>query len=140
MCTIGQICNRCTSSVAIATYITRSRNVSEYMLVLALCLVVLVNDFNVYQRLSRLLSHHTVVWGILSLLCLLSPPYGTGQAIIFLPCGFFLCSFYLFCSLNLSRRRLDVYHWRFLRPAFLTSHVQHVSDLHPEFALRPHHV
>ena len=27
------------------------QNVSEYMIVLALCLVVLVNDFNVYQRL-----------------------------------------------------------------------------------------
>jgi len=28
----------------------------------------------------------------------------------------------------------------FLRPAFPASHVQHVSDLHPKFALRPHHV
>ena len=31
--------------------ITRTQNVSEYMLDLALCLVVLVNNFNVYQRL-----------------------------------------------------------------------------------------
>jgi len=34
--------------------------------------------------------------------------------------------------------------WRifgdFLRPVFLASRVQHVSDLHPKFALRPHHV
>jgi len=34
--------------------------------------------------------------------------------------------------------------WRFLatflRPVFSASHVQHVSDLHPKFALRPHHV
>ena len=31
--------------------------------------------------------------------------------------------------------------WRFfLRPAFPASHVQHVSDLHPKFTLRPHHV
>jgi len=34
--------------------------------------------------------------------------------------------------------------WRlfgdFLRPAFPASRVQHVSDLHPKFALRPHHV
>jgi len=34
--------------------------------------------------------------------------------------------------------------WRifgdFLRPAFSASRVQHVSDLHPKFALRPHHV
>ena len=28
--------------------------------------------------------------------------------------------------------------WWFLRPAFSVSHVQHVSDLHPKFALRPH--
>ena len=34
--------------------------------------------------------------------------------------------------------------WRFLatflRPVFSTSRVQHVSDLHPKFALRQHHV
>jgi len=34
--------------------------------------------------------------------------------------------------------------WRFLatflRPVFSASHVQHVSDLHLKFALRPHHV
>jgi len=28
----------------------------------------------------------------------------------------------------------------FLRPVFTASRVQHVSDLHPKFALRPHHV
>jgi len=37
-----------------------------------------------------------------------------------------------------------VLRWRlfgdFLRPAFPASRVQHVSDLHPKFALRPHHV
>jgi len=34
--------------------------------------------------------------------------------------------------------------WRFissiLRPVFPASHVQHISDLHSKFALRPHHV
>jgi len=34
--------------------------------------------------------------------------------------------------------------WRFLptffRPVFSASRVKHVSDLHPKFALRPHHV
>jgi len=34
--------------------------------------------------------------------------------------------------------------WRFLatflRPVFTASRVQHVSDLHPKFALNPHHV
>ena len=42
-------------------------------------------------------------------LLLLWPPYGIGQAIIFLPCSFFLSSFFL-SSPNLSVRRLDVYH------------------------------
>ena len=28
----------------------------------------------------------------------------------------------------------------FLRPVFAASHVQHISDLHSKFALRPHHV
>jgi len=28
----------------------------------------------------------------------------------------------------------------FLRPAFPASRVQHISDLHSKFALRPHHV
>jgi len=39
-------------------------------------------------------------------------PYGKGQAIIFLPCGFFyvLSSSFFFSSPNLSRHRLDVYH------------------------------
>jgi len=34
--------------------------------------------------------------------------------------------------------------WRifgdFLHPVFSASHVQHVSDMHAKFALRPHHV
>ena len=42
---------------------------------------------------------------------LLWPAYGIGQAIIFLPCGFFFLSVYLlFSSPNLSRRRLYVCH------------------------------
>jgi len=28
----------------------------------------------------------------------------------------------------------------FLCPVFSVSRVQHISDLHPKFALRPHHV
>jgi len=27
-----------------------------------------------------------------------------------------------------------------LRPVFSASHVQHISDVHSKFALRPHHV
>ena len=41
------------------------------------------------------------------------PPYGIGQAIIFLPSGFYLLSFFFlssFSSPTLSGRRLDVYH------------------------------
>ena len=30
--------------------------------------------------------------------------------------------------------------WPVLRPVFSASHAQHISDLHPKFALRPHHV
>jgi len=30
--------------------------------------------------------------------------------------------------------------WDFLHPVFSVSRVQHVSDLHPKFALKPHHV
>jgi len=42
---------------------------------------------------------------------LLWPPYGIGQAIIFLPRGFFFyLSFFFFSSPNLSGRRVDVYH------------------------------
>jgi len=44
---------------------------------------------------------------------------------------------------DIARRScMMVRRWRyfgdFLRPAFSASHVQHVSDLHPKFALRPH--
>jgi len=30
--------------------------------------------------------------------------------------------------------------WQFLRPVFPASRVQHISDMHSKFALRPHHV
>jgi len=30
--------------------------------------------------------------------------------------------------------------WRFLRPVFTASRMQHISDMHSKFALRPHHV
>jgi len=33
-----------------------------------------------------------------------------------------------------------VQRWDFLRPVFAASDVQHISDLHSKFALRPHHV
>ena len=50
----------------------------------------------------------------LRLPCLLWSPCVIGQTIIFLPCDFYLCffvlSFFLFSSPNLSGRRLDVYH------------------------------
>jgi len=38
------------------------------------------------------------------------PPCGIGQAIIFLPCGFFFYILSSFFRQNLSGRRLDVYH------------------------------
>ena len=44
--------------------------------------------------------------------CLLWSPYGIGQTIMFLSCGFFFffLSSFVFSSPNLSRRRLDVCH------------------------------
>ena len=40
--------------------------------------------------------------------------------------------------------RFLVPRWRFLatflRPIFAASRVPHISDMHPKFALRPHHV
>ena len=65
---------------------------SKYTLIVVLAMLLHVNMF---KRLFLLL------W----------PPCVIGQAIIFLPCGFFLLlSFYLFSSPNLSGHRLDVYH------------------------------
>jgi len=43
-----------------------------------------------------------------------------------------------------SRANVMVTRWQilgvFLRPVFSASRMQHVSDLHLKFALRPHHV
>ena len=60
---------------------------------------------NKYGMTGVLLFTHMI-------LCLLWSPYVIGQTIIFLPCSFFLSSFFLlfFSSPNLSGRRLDVYH------------------------------
>ena len=59
--------------------------------------------------------HHLLPFTVsVEWLCCLWPPYGIGQAIIFLPCGFFylllLLSSFFFSSPNLIRRRLDAYH------------------------------
>ena len=68
-------------------------------------------DFVVVHNGSKL---HVGRRSLLSTIALLWPPYVLGQAIIFLPCGFFLLSssifFFFFSSPNLSGRRLDVYH------------------------------
>jgi len=65
------------------------------------------------SRLVPLVIRHTLAYSTLMLLImqiLLQPPYGIGQAIIFLPCDFYhFSSFYLF-SPNLSGRIFDVYH------------------------------
>jgi len=50
----------------------------------------------------------------------------------------------LSCEDNVRQSCTMVPRWRifgdFLGPAFPASHVQHISDLHSKFALRPHHV
>jgi len=70
---------------------------------------VAVSDHNsaLYKRVDGIIdSYSRILW----------PPYEIGQAIIFLPCGFFpsfLLSFFpsfFFSSPNLSGRRLDVDH------------------------------
>jgi len=58
----------------------------------------------VFVRLFRL-SIFVFYWFSLDYLW---PPYVIGQAIIFLPCGFFFYLSVFFSSPNLSRRRLDV--------------------------------
>jgi len=54
------------------------------------------------------LSHHTALWGILSLLCVIMVAlWNRADHYIFI---LWFLSIYLFSSLNLSRRRLDVCH------------------------------
>jgi len=54
------------------------------------------------------------LWSIIpaNITVIIMAPYGIGQAIIFLPCGFFfyLLFIYHFSSPNLGRRGLDVCH------------------------------
>jgi len=77
-----------------------------------------VEDVNVTKSLIDLMDRR---WNQHSVTIIITvdlqsrPPYGIGQAIIFLPCGFFYLlsiylSIYLFSSPNLSGRSLDVYH------------------------------
>ena len=50
----------------------------------------------------------------------------------------------LSCEDTVQQSCAMVPRWRFfasfLRPVFPASRVQHISDVHPKFALRPHHV
>ena len=59
------------------------------------------------------------------------PPYGIRQAIIFLPCGFFLLLSFSFSSPNLSGRRVAVYHTITL----LRGHVEEVLLLNRFFPI-----
>ena len=47
---------------------------------------------------------------------------------------------YLGCEDTARQSCAMVAKWRFLRPVFSASRVQHISDMHSKFALRPHHV
>jgi len=85
-----------------------------------LSLAFLLRDFNPNVMKNQLNSPPIPVFCLdwsahyKLVLYLLWPPYEIGQAIIFLPCGFFLSFFLsiflLFFSPNLSGRTLDVYH------------------------------
>jgi len=50
----------------------------------------------------------------------------------------------LSCKDTVRQSCAMVHRWQIcgnlLRPVFSVSRMQHVSDLHPKFALRPHHV
>ena len=45
----------------------------------------------------------------------------------------------LSCEDTARQSCLMVRKWRFLHPVFSASSVQHISDMHSKFALRPHH-
>ena len=66
------------------------------------------------NRIRKLLISHCRMDMKQSLIAFLWSPYVIGQTIIFLPCDFYLLSFFLllsfFSSPNLSGRRLDVCH------------------------------
>ena len=71
--------------------------------------------------------------------------WGHVEEILLLNKSFFpIVDTYLSCEDIAQQSCTMVRRWRlvgdFLRPAFPASRVQHVSDLHPKFALRPHHV
>ena len=71
------------------------------------------NDVTAYACCSFMINYHKIYLG--DKFCnegdgLLWSPYVIGQTIIFLPCDFYLSSFFFYSSPNLSRRRLDVYH------------------------------
>jgi len=58
-----------------------------------------------------------------------------------------LTSFFFRLSIHASAAKIQpdkIVRWcqngDFLRPVFSPTHVQHISDLHSKFALRPHHV
>jgi len=57
-----------------------------------------------------------------------------------------LASFFLIVDMCLSCEDIAqqscamVSRWRFLHPVFPVSHMEHISDMHSKFTLRPHHV
>jgi len=71
------------------------------------CLPLLISPCTIKSRSSLLATAHPGGPGKRAVKRLWCGGYGIGQAIIFLPCGFFLS---FFPSPNLSGRRLDVYH------------------------------
>ena len=54
------------------------------------------------------------------------------------------CRYMLSCEVIARQISAMVRRWRFLaiflRPVFSANRMQQVSDLHPKFAIRPHHV
>jgi len=76
----------------------------------SVCLPLLISPCTIKSRSSLLATAHPGGPGKRAVKRLWCGGYEIGQAIIFLPCGFFLSSSFFFPSPNLSGRRLDVYH------------------------------
>ena len=70
-------------------------------------------NFNWFRVLAPIFGRAAITLGIGPHSRLVWSPYGKGEAIIFLPCGFFLYLYYssfFLSSPNISGRRVDVYH------------------------------
>ena len=79
--------------------------------------IILSVNFNKFLKVYKYSPEQSDIQGTLcisttiyDIFLFIWSPYGIGQTIIFLPCGYFFLLSFFFSSPNLSRRRLDVCH------------------------------